>query len=311
MKDNIRTKLLESGAVAVGFAKAGEIDRAVHDSYEKWIGEGCHGEMSYLERHIPLKKDTNNVLEGAKTVISLAFDFTPKKWRSESFPYISCYAYSEDYHVTLRELLNPIVENLKAEYGGKWRVCIDSAPVAERYWAIKSGIGKRGLNGNVIIDGIGALCFLVEILTTLELNPDKSNDGFCDECGACLNECPTKALRGDGTMDARKCINYLTIEKRGEFNEEEKKLIRLGKGYLFGCDRCLRICPYNKKSDGLTYAQKIPDDKILELTTEETLLTDSQEFKRLLSGTPFAYAGYDRLKRNVLALKDRRFPPCL
>ena len=252
IREDVRSVLLSAGAVAVGFSEAGDISMGVAEDYERWIGEGCHGEMGYLERHVPLRLNTDHVLPGARTVISLAYSFRPKEWRDESLPYISAYAYGPDYHVVLREIFNPVIARLKEELGGKWRLCIDSAPVAERYWALKSGIGKRGLNCAVIVDGCGPLCFLAEILTTIEIPPDRgvteetdASDlvaGWCSRCGRCLEVCPTGALRGDGTMDARRCINYLMIEKKSPLTESEQKIVDSPPGHLLGCDRCLKVC---------------------------------------------------------------------
>ena len=303
MKEKIRSSLLDAGAIAVGFAKAGEIDAEADESYKKWIGEGYNGEMAYLERHIPLRFSTENVLPGAATVISMAFGYAPKKRRSDLYPYIASYADGEDYHIVLRERLQPIINDFEKEYGGKWRICIDSAPVAERYWAVKSGIGFRGLNGSIIIDCYGSLCFLVEILTTLEITPDSPSTGFCSRCGKCIRECPGKALRGDGTMDARNCINYLTIEKKGDFSESENFLISGGSGYLFGCDRCQRVCHYNHGSNP---AQEIFKSKILDLKAEDILSMSREDFKKRFLRSPLFYAGYDKLHRNALTLKIKK-----
>ena len=248
VKERIRKALLDAGAAAVGFAKAGPIDSDVGQAYENWIRKGYNAEMTYLDRHIPLRRHTDNVLPGAKTVISLAFSYSPLKWRDPSLPIIACYAYGEDYHKALRKRLKPVLKSFQQEFGGKWRVCIDSAPVAERFWALKAGIGVLGLNGCVLVDGCGSLAFLTEILTDLELEPDHPSFGRCQGCGICVKACPGKALNGDGTLDARKCISYLTIEKKGDFSPEERSFLDSlpGPGYLHGCDTCVRVCIHNK-----------------------------------------------------------------
>lgn len=312
MKEVIRKKLLDCGAVAVGFARAGRIDAGVDEEFQKWIGEGCHAEMSYLQRHIPLRQHTDHVLEGAKTVISLAFSYMPRSVRSPHLPSISAYAYGDDYHRVVRERLQPMVKEFQHNFGGNWRVCIDSAPIAERYWAMKAGIGKRGVNGSVIIDKGGSLCFLTEILTTLEILPDNPSEDFCHRCGECINVCPGKAIKGDGTIDSRKCLNYLTIEKKGEFSEEDISLIKAGAGSLFGCDKCLRVCPHNKinrdnpypNSSGefedpaiSTLPQFRMDPRIETLTPEFIMQLTESEFNTLFSSSPLAYGGYTRLRR--------------
>lgn len=331
MKERIRTLLLSRGACAVGFARAGEVDPTVTARYEKWIGEGRHGEMAYLERHIPLKRHTDNVLPGAKTVISLAFDYTPEQWRDSDLPKIAAYAYGKDYHTELRKLLRPALEELKREYGGKWRVCIDSAPVAERFWALKSGIGIQGRNGNVIIRGHGSFCFLVELLTTLEIEPDEAQFETCENCGLCVKACPAKAILCDGEIDASKCINYLTIEKKTEFKPAESRLLTSGP-FLYGCDECQQACPHNKtsaadphpsapESTPFPSAPGIPTNPsplgsrhpapshrhpalpiILSLTPEAILFMTPEVFKKTFSSSPLLYASYETLRRNALAL---------
>lgn len=306
MKEDIRNLLLDTGASAVGFAKAGETASAVQIEFSKWIGEGNQGDMSYLERHKSLRKHTDNVLPGARTVISLAFDFKPDEWRKDSLPTIAAYAYGEDYHNVIRNILKPTLDRLKELYTGNWRLCIDSAPVEERYWAMKSGIGIRGLNGMVMADDTGPFCFLAEILTTLEIEPDKPSERFCIRCGKCIEACPSGALKGDGTMDAGKCINYLTIEKKGEFAAEEIEWLNTGAGFLFGCDKCLRCCLHGetKKVKRMERLKAFAlNEETGNLTPQRILSMDSQEFKKIFSKSPLLYAGYSRLLRNSKALK--------
>lgn len=297
MKETIRKILLDSGALAVGFSEAGAIDPAVDHDFRRWISEGNHGEMAYLERHANLRNHTDNVLAEAQTVISLAFTYKPEETRNPGLSVISSYAYGIDYHVRLREILNPAIDYLKKTYGGKWRICIDSAPVAERYYALKSGIGVKGMNGMVIIEGGGSFCFLVEILTTLKITPDESKPGTCSECNLCLQSCPTKALRGDGTMDARRCINYLTIEKKTDFTTSEKLLLKAGNGYLFGCDICQKICPHNDAANGKSLFPMLEDIK--NLSSRNILEMGEENFKNKFKDSPLLYAGYQRLLRNA------------
>lgn len=301
MKERIRRLLLDAGAAAVGFAEAGDIDPVVHKEFERWIEAGYNGEMEYLGRHVPLRKTTESVLPGSRTVISLAFSYVPEKWQPDSEPCIAAYAYSEDYHIRLKEILSPTVARLKEDYGGKWRICIDSAPIAERYWACRSGIGRRGLNGNVIVEGCGSMCFLVEILTTCIIEPDMPSISECERCGACMEVCPGGAIRVDGTVDASRCVNYLTIEKKSEFTQREKEILRKGAGFLYGCDRCLRVCPHNHGShrgNGMF----LPLPQMTALNVSQILEMDEAEFKKRFNRSPLAYAGWSRLLKNALVI---------
>ena len=302
IRTDIADRLKEVGAMAVGFAKAGEIGKEASLHYRRWIEEGNHADMAYLQRHEPLRLHTDNILKGAKTVISLAFSYVPKEWRRDDLPYVAAYAYGEDYHNALRKILKPVIKNLSDQYGGKWRICIDSAPIAERYWAIKSGIGKLGLNGSVIVDGCGGLCFLIEILTTLDLIEDTDDNieiPFCNKCGICLEVCPGKALQDDGTIDAGRCLNYISIEKKDEFSEEEKDLMKKGKGYLYGCDLCLRVCPHNKALEPSLLEAFQLKEVIRNLSKKQILEMKEEEFKELFKDSPLLYAGYQRLLRNA------------
>lgn len=306
MKEGIRSCLFSAGAVAVGFARAGNIEDSVHNKYEAWIRKGYNGEMKYLERHIPLRRHTDHVLQKAKTVISLAFDYTPREWRSKNLPVIAAYAYGDDYHSLLREKLKPILLQFKNQFGGEWRICIDSAPVAERFWAMKSGIGIRGKNGSVIIKGYGSFCFLAEILTTIDLEADKPSTALCKGCGLCVESCPGKAIIGDGCIDSRRCINYLTIEKKGEFNNEELEIVNREEGHLFGCDRCLKVCPYNHSHESETKVFFPIRAEIASLNSDNIIGMDKERFGKLFKNSPLLYSGYDRLLRNAGSLiKDK------
>lgn len=303
MKEEIRKKILEAGASAVGFAKSGAPSSQVIQNFEKWIENEMHGDMAYLQRHIPLRSHTDNVLPGSKTIISIAFSYVPLKYREENLPAIACYAYGEDYHDVIRKKLNPLINKFKEIYGGEWRICIDSAPVEERYWAVKSGIAKRGINGNVIVEACGSLCFLAEILTTLEIDPDREKSGKCIGCGKCIEICPAGAITGDGTIDARLCINYISIEKKGELSEDEKFLMRKGKGTLYGCDRCLLICPHNQSVLPSSINEFKAKEFIIDFTLEKALLISEEEFNEKFKKSSLKRAGYAGIKRNAEAIK--------
>lgn len=298
MKELVRRKLIDSGAAAVGFAKAGEVHSGVSDAFNKWIGEGRHAEMDYLRRHVPLRRHTDNVLPGARTVISLAFSYAPQSWRDSSLPSVAAYAYGSDYHFVLRQRLQPIVNELQDQFGGNWRICIDSAPLEERYWALKAGLGIRGKNGSVIVEGCGSLCFLAEILTTLEIDPDEPSLKECNGCGACVSACPSSALNGDGTIDSRLCLNYLSIEKKGEFSDWEKELISRYPVFL-GCDRCLKACPHNCETTPSEIEEFRLSPLVEGLSSRSISLMNDKEFRRMFKNTPFERIKLKGLKRNA------------
>jgi epoxyqueuosine reductase len=301
-KEYIRHTLIKAGAVEAGFAEAAPVEEKFMHLYTSWIEEGCHSGMDYLRRHIPLKAHPRHVLEGAATVISTAFSYAPAEFRAPALPSIACYAYGSDYHDVLRRRLSPAVEEFKTRLGGEWRICIDSAPLAERYWALKCGIGINGKNGSVITKKSGGYIFLAEILTTLSVAPDKPSKEGCKECGACVKACPQSALRPDGTVDSRRCLNYLTIEHRGPWAaaEAEAMLTDAARRSLFGCDICLRVCPHNRDAAPADIPEFQMRDSIRSLDAARVAAMTQPEFSAIFKGSPIKRAKLDGLRRNAL-----------
>lgn len=301
LKENTRRQLMTSGAVAVGFALAEAIPPDVAEGYEGWIGEGKNAGMEYLKRHAPLRQTTDSVLPGTKTVISIAFSYAPAKWRNPSLPQIACYAYGKDYHDVIRSRLTPIVETLKSQQGGDWRICIDSAPVSERFWALRSGIGIKGENGSVIVKNSGSYVFLAEVLTTLEIKPDKPSRRHCKGCGACRAACPAHALSADGTIDSCRCINYLTIEHRGEWDGIGLETMQtpIGKNSIFGCDICQRVCPHNRDIIPTSIEEFKPLPGVMELDADDIIGMTKENFTAFFKGSAIKRAKYEGLRRNA------------
>lgn len=241
------TLIEASGAVAFGIAKAEPVEETEWSRFEEWLAKGFHGGMGYMENYPDIRRDPRKLMVGAHSVISTAYNYRqPNPFRG-----IATYALGEDYHKAIRRRLKAVVGKMKETFGGEWRICIDSAPILERYWARKAGVGKRSeTHGNIVVEGIGSMVFLAEIITTLELpeisrhyaeKPQQPEDsGQQRQC------CPTGALQPGGTVDARRCINYLTIEKRESLTDEER---RLTAEVFFGCDLCQRTCLENQGID--------------------------------------------------------------
>ena len=303
-REEIIEALIGAGALKAGCAPAGEIAAEEYGRYCNWIQFGKNGGMDYLSRHQELRKHTDNVLPGAKTVISMAFSYVPEKWRNPALPKIAAYAYGKDYHEVIRQRLQPLLREFKEKYGGVWRLCIDSAPVAEKYWAQKCGIGEVGKNGLIFTDKAGSLCVLAEILTTLvlcenneEIERKSSSKIDCSDCDACIRNCPGQALSENGLLDARRCINYLTIEHRGEWDEEQKEILRKARSPLFGCDICIRVCPRNRdiKPTNIPEFQALKD--VVNLDRGELEKIDEREFKLIFKESPIKRMTFDGLKR--------------
>ena len=297
---------------------AGILDSRHNDKLREWLGEGHHASMSYMERYEALRSNPDLLLEGTKSIIVVAFNYTPDRWRDKSLPQIAAFAYGEDYHDVIRRRLLCGVELLKEQAGGEWRICVDSAPIFERAWAERSGLGSRCDNGLIAIPGAGTRILLAEILSTLEMEQLQNmlplpegvpavNEEMCLHCGACTRSCPTGALQPDTTVDARKCLSYQTIEHRGEWSagflsqvREERIAIP-----LFGCDICQNVCPLNNPLlypvTPTTISEFSPSPEILTLTAREVLDLTQSDFSRIFKGSPIKRAKLAGIQRNARA----------
>lgn len=289
------TLLHRAGAVAAGVARAGHAPDAA--ALAAWVAEGRHASMTWMERHVNLRAHTDSVMPGAVSILCAAFPYN-----ATGAPYIAPYAVGEDYHRLLRERLREVAAELHDEAGGKWRVCVDSAPLSERAWAVQAGLGFTGRNGCLIVPRVGSRVFLGEILTDVEIEPDTPYAGSCLGCGRCVRECPTRALAPDGYVDSRRCLGYLTVEHRGTFTPEQTEYVRRG-GMLVGCDVCQAVCPHNRLAapveplPGLTPAQDATD-----LTPAIASGMSDEEFRRRFGSGPLGRLGAEGLRRNARAI---------
>ena len=249
LREEINRVLRGVGALAVGFARAEEVAPAVMHAYDLWIKEGRHAGMGYMADYRELRRDPRLLLEGGVTVISMAFSYHTEAKRDSRLPHIAKYAFLPDYHKWIRKTIKQSgIEGLLGKEHEDWRLCIDTAPIFERYWAWKAGIAIIGKNGAAIIPGIGCEIFLAEIICKTFLEPSGTLANECGNCGACHKACPTGALGDELSIDCDKCLSYLTIEHRGAWinNKHLTALAtREGESTIFGCDRCISICPHN------------------------------------------------------------------
>lgn len=301
MKEEIRKILLEGGACAVGFAKAAEVDPGEWELFEEWLSRGRHAGMEYMRNHPQIRRDPRLLLEGANSIISIAFNY-----RGDTAPNspIASYALGDDYHDVLRDLLNRCLNSFPTDAG--YRICIDSAPILERYWARKAGVGFIGDNGALIVPGAGSMVFLAEIVTTLPLVPDREWIRRCGSCGACRRACPTGALTFSGnSIDCNRCLSYLTIEHRGDWNdpvhiEALSSAATRGMTPLFGCDRCLAVCPHNAgKVRARTVPALAPRKEILAITPSDILSMEKSDFSATFRHSPIKRGRFDGLHRNA------------
>lgn len=251
-RELLRRRLLDTGACAAGFATAGRVGEEDWRRFTRWLDSGRAAGLGYMHRHSALRRDPRLLLDGARTVISLAYSYAPAD--DEPLPALplALYARGRDYHRVIPRLLRPVAAWLADTYGARCRICVDSAPVLERYWAMQAGIGRICDNGCVAVDGYGQDIFLAELLTTLPVAPDTPSARRCHGCGLCRQACPGHALDSpDGlpSLDCRRCLSYLTIECADpEADPPQADLLRSprGRAAVYGCDICRRACPLDR-----------------------------------------------------------------
>ena len=300
IKQKLREMILATGAERVGFAKAEPVDAESFDKFTQWLAQGRHGGMKYLENYPDIRRDPRLLLDGAKSVISIAFNYYPPQLRDSSLPYISLYAYGQDYHDVIRKRLKGVCEEIEHTWGAQTRICIDSAPILERYWAWRAGLGFQGINGTFILPGRGSYFFLCEIVTTLEIEPNTPIMGNCGGCGRCLRECPTKAILGNGRIDASRCLSYLTIECRDDWQVAPDIDTP-----LYGCDRCQLACHHNRRAMPTPIEEFHPTEQILTLGYDDIASMTEEDFRLTFRGSAIKRTKHSGLLRNLTKLRHK------
>ena len=293
----IKAKSKKFGFQNCGISKAGFLEDDAKP-LENWLKQNYHGEMGYMANHFDKRLDPTLLVEGSKSVISLSYNYFPEDQIStlENFK-ISKYAYGQDYHEIIKEILNEMVAELKEEIGDfHCRVFVDSAPVLERSWAKKSGIGWVGKNANLITKQSGSFYFLAEIISDLELQEDSPTTDHCGTCTKCIEACPTDAIVSEKIIDGSKCISYATIELKNEIPESFKNKME---DWMFGCDICQDVCPWNRFS-APHHQEKFKPNHFLENAKKNDWKELSQElFSETFRKSPVKRTKFAGLKRNI------------
>lgn len=336
MLADIRREVFAVGAYACGVVCAMPVTAEAVARYDEWLADGNAGNMDYLGRYGEVRRDPRLLLdgEGARTLIVTLFAYQDNVHPAEGVPYIAHYALGQDYHDVLRRRLKTVIGQLRPRFGGKWRVCVDSAPLMERYWAARAGLGVIGDNGCLIVPGVGANFFIATIVTTAQMPTDDPVEGtsHCLGCGRCVRACPTGALRGDGSVDARRCISYLTIESHDDIPAD----IPTG-NTLYGCDVCRRACPlaccktdigqgrqlehseHSENSESSEHSavstsgkfaetmtvlpEFTPDSRLLSMTVADWRALDDEGYAALIAHSAMRRVSLDKLRSTL-----RRFP---
>jgi epoxyqueuosine reductase len=303
------TQLIKSKARSLGFLDCG-ISRAEFLEEESgqlktWLKENRHGDMQYMENNFEKRTDPTNLVENAKSVISVILNYYPEEEQRKDTYQIAKYAYGKDYHFLmkrkLKDLLNYIREEI-AEVNG--RPFVDSAPVMDKVWAQKAGLGWIGKNTNLLSREYGSFIFVGELITDLELEYDRPVKDYCGNCRKCIDACPTGALTGPYRIDASRCISYLTIENKKDHIPEQFK--HQYDDWIFGCDICQDVCPWNLKNQPTLHEDFKPHPDLLALSKPDWENLSREHFRAIFRHSAVKRAKYEGLMRNINFLKDQK-----
>lgn len=293
----VKAEAARLGFSACGLAPAGPVDSRRAQAVMRWLAEGKHGGMDYLARHMPLRLDPRRLVEGARTVVSVALNYSPARTLPGGYT-LARYAYGQDYHDVVRHKLRQLMTALGAD--GCGRAFCDTAPVDERYWAWRCGLGWTGRSTQLIIPRAGSYFFLGELILTLPADRyDTPVPSRCGTCRRCIDACPTGALSPDGTLDARRCLSYLTIEHRGPL--PPGAAARMGR-CIYGCDRCAEACPWNRFASPTREESLQPRAALLAMTPAAWRALTVEQYRALFRGSAVKRAKYDGLLRNIRAV---------
>ena len=294
----VKTIGQQLGFSFVGIAKV----RRLEDEgrrLEAWLNKGYHGEMSYMANHFEKRIDPGQLVPGAKSVISLLYNYyTEEEQADPSAPKLSKYAYGKDYHLVIKDKLKALLEGIRTEIGAvEGRCFVDSAPVLERDWAKYAGLGWTGKNTLLIHPKAGSYFFLAELILDLELEADVPMRDYCGTCTRCIDACPTEAISPAGYLvDGSKCISYLTIELKDEIPDEFSGKL---KNWMFGCDICQQVCPWNRFSKKHTEPAFEPEENLMQMSRQEWVEITQEVFQKIFKGSAVKRTKFSGLRRNI------------
>lgn len=293
---------MELGFLACGIAKA-EFLESEAPHLENYLKEKRNGNLSYMENHFDKRLDPRLLVDGAKSVISLLYNYYPEKTQRDDTYKISKYAYGEDYHFIVKDKLRDLMDFIREEIGEvNGRVFTDSAPILEGAWAEKAGIGWMGKHSLLITKQSGSFFFLGELIIDLELEYDTPFvTDHCGNCTRCIDACPTDAIVFDKKIDASKCISYFTIELKDEIPIEMKGKFE---DWMFGCDICQDVCPWNRFSKPHSEERFLPNDEILNFSKSDWEEITEEEFRKIFRKSPVKRTKFTGLTRNIKFLSD-------
>jgi len=296
----IKSEAQRLGFLSCGISKAGFLEEEA-PRLENWLKQNYHGEMSFMESYFDKRLDPTLLVEDSKSVISLLLNYYPPELQIEESYKISKYAYGKDYHNVIKKKVKKLLNYIKAEIGDvSGRAFVDFAPVMDKAWAAKSGLGWIGKNSNLLTQKVGSFYFIAELIVDLELDYDHATTDHCGTCTACIDACPTEAIVAPYVVDGSKCISYYTIELQDNLPTEMK-----GKfdDWMFGCDVCQDVCPWNKFSKAHSEPLFKPYPELLSYTKKDWEEITQETFEKVFPNSPLKRAKLEGLKRNIEFLK--------
>ena len=282
---------------AIGVAAIGPIEDEMRH-LELWLEKGYAGDIRYMHNNLHLRANPKELLPEARSMIMVLMNYYPRRWQPADKPQIAAYAYGNDYHHIVKSKLSQLAEEINKVAPHSYAVFCDSAPVLERYWAMRAGLGWIGRNRQLIIPGKGSYFFLGELLIDIELEYDTPFTGnHCGNCHLCIDNCPGRALSNNG-LNANHCLSYLTIEHRDNLPQNIGEI--MGKNF-YGCDRCQTVCPHNRFATPNNTPELQPCTELLQMTPEKWRVLSKEQYDTLFSGSAVERCGYEQLLRNIAA----------
>jgi|TARA_R110002020_G_scaffold3514_2_gene15646 epoxyqueuosine reductase len=299
------TQLIKAEAKRLGFLSCGiskaEFLEEEAPRLENWLKKNMHGEMGYMENHFDKRLDPTKLVEGSKSVISLLLNYFPGECQKENTYKLSKYAYGQDYHHVIKSKLKELQNFISEEVGEvSGRAFVDSAPVLDKAWAAKSGLGWIGKHSNLLTQQVGSFYFIAELIVDLELEYDHRVTDHCGTCTACIDACPTQAIVEPYVVDGSKCISYLTIELKNEIPSEFQGKMD---DWMFGCDVCQDVCPWNRFSKSHREPLFNPNPDLLSMTKKDWEEITEDVFKKVFQKSAVKRTKFSGLKRNIEFLK--------
>ena len=296
----IKDEAKRLGFLSCGISKAAFLNNEA-PKLEEWLSLRYHGEMAWMENHFDKRLDPRKLVDGAKSVVSVLLNYYPEQKQNDDAPQISKYAYGEDYHFVIKDKLKSLLQFISDNIGEvNGRAFVDSAPVLDRAWAAKSGLGWIGKHSLLLTKQAGSFYFIGELILDLELEPDLPTQNHCGTCTKCIDACPTQAIVQPEVVDANKCISYLTIEYKKELPVSFQEKME---NWVFGCDICQDVCPWNRFSIATNEPRFSPDDRLLSFNNEAWQEITEELFKEIFKNSAVKRTKYSGFKRNLDFLK--------